>query len=57
MDAASRGNSKCEGMLTRGHNILGMGRSGHLADRIGTGMAQEENTREPGDGMWRALSS
>ena len=51
MDAASRGNSKCEGMLTRGHNILGMGRSGHLADRIGTGTAQEEKTREPGDGM------
>ena len=49
MDAASRGNSKCEGMVTRGHSILGMGRSGHLADRVGIGMAQEAETREPAD--------
>lgn len=57
MDAASRGNSKCEGMVTRGHSILGMGRSGHLADRVGIGMAQEAETREPADWTWRALSS
>lgn len=49
MDAASRGNSKCEGMVTRGHDILGMGRSGHLADRVGIAMVSEEETGEPGD--------
>ena len=38
----------CEGMTTREPNILGMGRSGHLENRVGIGMAREEETGESG---------